>query len=175
MAPESDKKKDPRAWDALTPPLAEWLLDAITAMGFARMTPVQASTIGLFTSNKDVVVEVRHLLNLLSMCLTFLGCYWQWENFGLPNTCCGKAIATRRALEEAPCWRNYCLADQRARNPNTFRSPLFARISWTVRRGSETIGGGREEKAITDPYRRPSTSSRRDNNTRPRSQQIPEE
>ncbi|KAN0090352.1 ATP-dependent rRNA helicase spb4 [Hyaloscypha variabilis] len=57
MAPESGKKKDPRAWDALTPPLAEWLLDAITAMGFARMTPVQASTIGLFTSNKDVVVE----------------------------------------------------------------------------------------------------------------------
>ncbi|KAH7346769.1 ATP-dependent rRNA helicase spb4 [Rhexocercosporidium sp. MPI-PUGE-AT-0058] len=57
MAPDTDKKKDPRAWDALTPPLAEWILDAITAMGFARMTPVQASTIPLFMGNKDVVVE----------------------------------------------------------------------------------------------------------------------
>ncbi|KAK0103640.1 ATP-dependent rRNA helicase spb4 [Cadophora gregata] len=57
MAPDADKKKDPRAWDALTPPLAEWVLDAITAMGFARMTPVQASTIPLFMGNKDVVVE----------------------------------------------------------------------------------------------------------------------
>jgi ATP-dependent RNA helicase DDX55/SPB4 len=47
MAPEIDKKKDPRAWDALTPPLAEWILDAIAAMGFGRMTPVQASTIPL--------------------------------------------------------------------------------------------------------------------------------
>ncbi|KAH7397659.1 ATP-dependent rRNA helicase spb4 [Cadophora sp. MPI-SDFR-AT-0126] len=57
MAPDTDKKKDPRAWDALTPPLAEWILDAITAMGFSRMTPVQASTIPLFMGNKDVVVE----------------------------------------------------------------------------------------------------------------------
>ncbi len=58
MAPETKEKKDPRAWDALTPPLAEWILDAITAMGFGRMTPVQASTIPLFMGNKDVVVEV---------------------------------------------------------------------------------------------------------------------
>jgi ATP-dependent RNA helicase DDX55/SPB4 len=61
MAPESDKEKDPRAWDALTPPLAEWILDAIAAMGFKRMTPVQASTIPLFIGNKDVVVEVRSI------------------------------------------------------------------------------------------------------------------
>ena len=65
-----------RAWEALTPPLAEWILDAVTSMGFKRytyfklmpperdadlaylsMTPVQASTIPLFTKNKDVVVE----------------------------------------------------------------------------------------------------------------------
>ncbi|TVY40331.1 ATP-dependent rRNA helicase [Lachnellula occidentalis] len=57
MAPEAAKKKDPRAWDGLTPPLAEWILDAISVMGFDRMTPVQASTIPLFTGNKDVVVE----------------------------------------------------------------------------------------------------------------------
>lgn len=59
MAPNHDQKKDPRAWDALTPPLAEWILDAIASMGFGRMTPVQASTIPLFMGNKDVVVEVR--------------------------------------------------------------------------------------------------------------------
>ncbi|KAG9231059.1 ATP-dependent rRNA helicase spb4, partial [Amylocarpus encephaloides] len=52
-----EKKRDPRAWDALTPSLAEWVLDAISAMGFAKMTPVQASTIPLFMGNKDVVVE----------------------------------------------------------------------------------------------------------------------
>lgn len=57
MAPGLDQKKDPRAWDALTPSLAEWILDAIAAMGFERMTPVQASCIPLFSQNKDVVVE----------------------------------------------------------------------------------------------------------------------
>ncbi|KAI9746038.1 MAG: ATP-dependent rRNA helicase spb4 [Claussenomyces sp. TS43310] len=57
MASEDVPKKDPRAWDALTPSLAEWILDAISAMGFARMTPVQASTIPLFMGYKDVVVE----------------------------------------------------------------------------------------------------------------------
>ena len=46
----------PRAWQALTPPLAEWMLEAMTA-SYKRMTPVQASTIPLFTGNKDVVVE----------------------------------------------------------------------------------------------------------------------
>ncbi|RDL41255.1 RNA helicase [Venustampulla echinocandica] len=51
------EKNDPRAWDALTPPLAQWILDAIAAMGFSRMTPVQASCIPLFLKNKDVVVE----------------------------------------------------------------------------------------------------------------------
>ena len=60
MAPGEVENKDPRAWDALTPGLAEWILDAISAMGFARMTPVQASTIPLFLGNKDVVVEVSH-------------------------------------------------------------------------------------------------------------------
>ncbi|ORY60085.1 P-loop containing nucleoside triphosphate hydrolase protein [Pseudomassariella vexata] len=58
MAPEAKvAKKDPRAWDALTPPLAAWILDAIAAMGFAKMTPAQAAVIPLFLTNKDVVVE----------------------------------------------------------------------------------------------------------------------
>ncbi|PGG95269.1 ATP-dependent rRNA helicase SPB4 [Polytolypa hystricis UAMH7299] len=46
-----------RAWDALTPPLSEWILDAISTMGHSRMTPVQASAIPLFMGHKDVVVE----------------------------------------------------------------------------------------------------------------------
>ena len=46
-----------RAWEALTPPIAEWILDATSSMGFKRMTPVQASAIPLFMGNKDVVVE----------------------------------------------------------------------------------------------------------------------
>ncbi|MCJ1398481.1 ATP-dependent rRNA helicase spb4 [Xylographa trunciseda] len=46
-----------RAWEALTPALAEWIIDAVSSMGFKRMTPVQASTIPLFMGHKDVVVE----------------------------------------------------------------------------------------------------------------------
>ncbi|KAL9009724.1 MAG: hypothetical protein Q9173_005272 [Seirophora scorigena] len=46
-----------RAWEALTPPLAEWMIDAVGSMGLKRMTPVQASTIPLFMKHKDVVVE----------------------------------------------------------------------------------------------------------------------
>ncbi|PNY26130.1 ATP-dependent rRNA helicase SPB4 [Tolypocladium capitatum] len=50
-------KRDPRSWGALTPPLAEWILDAVSTMGFSRMTPVQAATMPQFMGNKDVVVE----------------------------------------------------------------------------------------------------------------------
>ena len=57
-----------RAWDALTPPLAEWILDAVSSMGFRRMTPVQASTIPLFMSHKDVVVEVPSCLCWSDLC-----------------------------------------------------------------------------------------------------------
>ena len=46
-----------RAWGDLNPPLSEWVLEAMSTMGFARMTPVQASAIPLFMSHKDVVVE----------------------------------------------------------------------------------------------------------------------
>ena len=49
----------PRAWEGLTPALSEWILDAVSSMGFKRMTPVQASTIPLFMAHKDVVVEVQ--------------------------------------------------------------------------------------------------------------------
>lgn len=59
---QSSKPQSTRAWEALTPPLAEWILDAVSSMGFKRMTPVQASTIPLFMAHKDVVVEVREEL-----------------------------------------------------------------------------------------------------------------
>lgn len=65
MLPVSQAKLDvgaassSRAWEALTPSLAEWILDAVSSMGLKRMTPVQASTIPLFTGHKDVVVEVN--------------------------------------------------------------------------------------------------------------------
>lgn len=81
MAPSKvpEKKKGPRAWDALTPPLADWILDAVSSMGFAQMTPVQAATLPLFLGNKDVVVEASfsfpfyYLLSsqLMSARLTF--------------------------------------------------------------------------------------------------------
>ncbi|RSL84235.1 ATP-dependent rRNA helicase SPB4 [Fusarium oligoseptatum] len=57
MAPGKEKRKSQRAWDALTPPLAEWIIDAVATMGFSQMTPVQAATLPHFMGNKDVVVE----------------------------------------------------------------------------------------------------------------------
>lgn len=44
-------------WTKLSPPLTPWILSLLSDMGFAQMTPVQASTIPLFLSHKDVVVE----------------------------------------------------------------------------------------------------------------------
>ncbi|KAK9484135.1 P-loop containing nucleoside triphosphate hydrolase protein [Lipomyces starkeyi] len=46
-----------RQWETLSPSLTPWLLDAVSMLGYSKMTPVQASTIPLFCSNKDVVVE----------------------------------------------------------------------------------------------------------------------
>ncbi|KAL4931130.1 ATP-dependent RNA helicase SPB4 [Aspergillus undulatus] len=57
MAPKPPSGTSSRAWDAVTPPLSEWVLDAVSSMGFTRMTPVQASAIPLFMAHKDVVVE----------------------------------------------------------------------------------------------------------------------
>lgn len=72
-------------WDSMNPSLTPWLyvdscttheertsdlinfssfrLEVIRDMGFESMTPVQASTIPLFSQHKDVVVEVS--LNLI--------------------------------------------------------------------------------------------------------------
>lgn len=63
MAPEQtlegEKSKQPKSFEALTPGLAEWILDYTHSMGFARTTPVQAMAIPLLMGNKDLVVEVR--------------------------------------------------------------------------------------------------------------------
>ncbi|KAF7588469.1 ATP-dependent rRNA helicase spb4 [Aspergillus hancockii] len=57
MAPKRPSGTSSRAWDGVTPPLSEWVLEAVSSMGFTRMTPVQASAIPLFMAHKDVVVE----------------------------------------------------------------------------------------------------------------------
>ena len=44
-------------WNSLNCKLHPWIRDAITSLGYPTMTPVQASTIPLFSGNKDVVVE----------------------------------------------------------------------------------------------------------------------
>ncbi|CAK9783409.1 DEAD-domain-containing protein [Cutaneotrichosporon oleaginosum] len=45
------------AWSTLTPPLTPWISDVIAALGFDRMTPVQAGTIPRAIKNQDCVVE----------------------------------------------------------------------------------------------------------------------
>lgn len=57
MAPKPPSGTSSRAWDGVNPPLSGWVLDAVSSMGFTRMTPVQASAIPLFMAHKDVVVE----------------------------------------------------------------------------------------------------------------------
>ncbi|KAL4878648.1 P-loop containing nucleoside triphosphate hydrolase protein, partial [Aspergillus karnatakaensis] len=57
MAPKPPSGTSARAWNGVNPPLSEWVLDAVSSMGFTRMTPVQASAIPLFMAHKDVVVE----------------------------------------------------------------------------------------------------------------------
>ncbi|OJJ44335.1 hypothetical protein ASPZODRAFT_121614 [Penicilliopsis zonata CBS 506.65] len=57
MAPKPPAGTSSRAWDGVNPSLSEWVLEAVSSMGFARMTPVQASAIPLFMGHKDVVVE----------------------------------------------------------------------------------------------------------------------
>lgn len=58
MASDETAKKQPKSFEALTPELAEWILDFTRSMGFARTTPVQAMAIPLLMGNKDLVVEV---------------------------------------------------------------------------------------------------------------------
>ncbi|KAF2116287.1 ATP-dependent rRNA helicase SPB4 [Lophiotrema nucula] len=59
MAPlsKTETARQSRQWEALTPALSEWILDAISSMGFTKTTPVQQAAIPLFMGNKDVVVE----------------------------------------------------------------------------------------------------------------------
>ncbi|KAL5118569.1 ATP-dependent rRNA helicase spb4 [Pleosporales sp. CAS-2024a] len=54
MAPQT---KLDRSFSALTPPLSEWIIDAVDAMGFVKTTPVQHAAIPMFMKNSDVVVE----------------------------------------------------------------------------------------------------------------------
>ena len=83
MAPNDPVKESgsssSRAWEAVTPVLDPWILDAVASMGFQHMTPVQASTIPLFTGHKDVVVEVC-ISEFWSQCLkltrVFSGRHW---------------------------------------------------------------------------------------------------
>ncbi|KAK0634862.1 P-loop containing nucleoside triphosphate hydrolase protein [Bombardia bombarda] len=50
-------QKGPRSWEALTPSLAQWILDYLSSSGFEHPTPVQKSCLEIFRGNKDVVVE----------------------------------------------------------------------------------------------------------------------
>lgn len=45
------------SWSVLKCDLHPWIKEAIKSLGYPTMTPVQASTIPLFSGNKDVVVE----------------------------------------------------------------------------------------------------------------------
>ena len=104
----------PRAWEGLTPSLADWILDAISSMGFNWMTPVQASTIPLFMAHKDVVVEVQYLFHNseLNMAQDMLGSYRQRENTGIPYTDRGETATVGGSFKKALCWGHRYLANK---------------------------------------------------------------
>ncbi|KAK7680648.1 ATP-dependent rRNA helicase spb4 [Cerrena zonata] len=52
-----EKRSGSLSWDNLKCELHPWIKEAIKSLGYPTMTPVQASTIPLFSGNKDVVVE----------------------------------------------------------------------------------------------------------------------
>lgn len=56
---ESERKKETKAFEALTPELSTWILEYTRSMNFPRTTPVQSMAIPLLMGNKDLVVEVR--------------------------------------------------------------------------------------------------------------------
>jgi len=93
MAPVGQSKSaagtSSRAWEALTPPLAEWILEAVSSMGFQRMTPVQSSTIPYFMKNSDVVVEVgilnaQHLPKIANL-QWIIGSYWERKDLSVSH------------------------------------------------------------------------------------------
>lgn len=48
----------------IDPPLSQCTLDAITALGFTKMTPVQRAVIPLFLTNKDVSVQAGKMFSV---------------------------------------------------------------------------------------------------------------
>ena len=137
-------KKLSRAWDALTPPLAEWIIDAVSSMGYPQATPVQKATFDFFRGNKDVVVEVRCFGRgiLYYICLIvsdFLpGRNWKWENPCLPYSHRRATSAHRRASQETPCKSDRYIPNPRAGNANIQSSRRPARLSPRIR-GSASV------------------------------------
>jgi ATP-dependent RNA helicase DDX55/SPB4 len=52
-----DSSAGPSAFSSIQPALSQGVLDYVETQGFRQMTPVQAATIPLFLSNKDVAVQ----------------------------------------------------------------------------------------------------------------------
>jgi hypothetical protein len=96
-----------RAWEGLNPSLSEWVLRAVSTMGFRRMTPVQASAIPLFMGNKDVVVEVGSNIYTFRCETKCLGCHREWKNIIISNTHSRKVASTRRTYQKTSCRRYY--------------------------------------------------------------------
>jgi len=150
MAPEAGQTKDPRAWDALTPPLAEWILDAIAAMGFVKMTPVQASCIPLFMGNKDVVVEVSTRTLPAGHHLHIAGSNWQWENTFIPDPRCREATTVTRATQKTSRRCHYSVAHSRISHSNTLCAHISVSLSCAVGGNLRTSRRGYKEKVNFD-------------------------
>lgn len=87
MAEDESTQKRSKNFEALTPELAQWILDFTSSMGFSRTTPVQGMAIPLLLGNKDLVVEVSSLTHLsITQLIVSTGCDWQWQNAQLSHS-----------------------------------------------------------------------------------------
>ena len=128
--PQTKVRKPPRSWDALTPPLAQWILDYLSSMGFSQPTPVQKSCLELFRGNKDVVVEAvtgsgKTLAFLIPVVeVSRISCCLPAQDDHMLTNSATETPARRRASQAKPCPRHYYLAHPRTCNPD-LQCPRF--------------------------------------------------
>lgn len=98
-APQPDKSHK-LSFHNLTPALNPKVLEAVDALGFTHMTPVQAATLPLFLTHKDVLVEVSPQSRLIvhksgSQACALLGNHRLREDFGLCVAHSGNTVTPR--------------------------------------------------------------------------------
>ena len=115
-APMKPAASTSRAWEALTPPLAEWILDAVSSMGFRRYDNVKAALPG-----RDADPDVAQYDARASQYHTSIpekqrrGCrssYRIGEDSSILDTSHGKAFTIEGTDQAASCRSHHIVANK---------------------------------------------------------------